>query len=58
MAEGRGQGDRGPVLCEYFVTCQRPAEGTVVHPVAGTVPICPPCSRLALAELTPFPAVP
>lgn len=53
MAGVRQADDRGPALCEYFVTCERPADGTVTHPVAGVVPVCAPCALLARLYRSP-----
>lgn len=50
MAAPRRRWDHEPVLCEYFVTCERVAEGFTHHEVAGEVPICAPCARLANVE--------
>jgi hypothetical protein len=50
MAAPRSARDRGPLLCEYFVTCERVADGMTSHPVAGEVPICGPCAALAGVE--------
>ena len=52
MAGPRHPGERGPVLCEYFITCQRHAAGTVRHPIAGVVPVCRPCARIARLTIT------
>ena len=56
--------DRDPLLppgpvCDYFVRCDRPAAGHVVHPVAGRVAACARCAELAGLRLHPDPvAVP
>lgn len=31
--------------CEWFARCERPAAGTVAHPVLGDVPTCQECAR-------------
>ena len=36
-----------PPVCDYFVRCERPVEGHVVHPVAGRVASCARCAGLA-----------
>ena len=48
-----GLGGRDHPVCEYFVVCERPADGVVHHPVAGTVPTCRRCADLAGAVLEP-----
>ena len=53
MAAPRHAQAHGPVLCEYYVTCQRDAGGTVLHEVAGLVPTCAPCALLAGVERRP-----
>ncbi len=45
---------RHAAVCEYFVRCERPAEGLVVHPVAGVVPTCTRCADLVGAQLQDF----
>lgn len=50
MAAPRDAYDRGPVLCEYFFTCERVADGITLHQMAGEVPICEPCARLVNVE--------
>ncbi len=53
MAVPRQAHARGPVLCEYFVTCQRVAGGTAVDPVVGIVPVCPECALLPGVDRIP-----
>jgi hypothetical protein len=53
MAAPRSARDRGPVLCEYFYKCERVAGGTIVHALAGEVPICVECALLAGLDLQP-----
>ena len=50
MAAPRHARERGPVLCEYFITCRRIAGGWVDHPVAGVVPTCAGCAQIADLE--------
>lgn len=37
--------------CEYFVLCDRPAEGVVANPVIGDVPCCQRCADRVGLEL-------
>lgn len=30
--------------CEWFALCDRPADGTVKHPILGNVPCCKRCA--------------
>lgn len=34
------------MLCEYFALCDNPADGTVDHPILGTVPTCNRCATM------------
>jgi len=46
---GAGPSLDGLELCEWFALCDRPAVGTVWHPVLGSVPVCGRCvERLGL----------
>lgn len=40
--------------CEYFALCDRPAEGTVAHPILGDVPCCQRCADRVEVELQRF----
>ena len=43
-----------PARCQWFLSCDRPAQTTEIHPTLGEVPICWRCAsrvaRLALAR--------
>jgi hypothetical protein len=52
--EGARALPRPRVPCDYFVACERPAEGVVRHEVAGLVPTCARCAELAGMDLQPF----
>lgn len=42
-----------PILCEWFLLCDHPADGFVQHPVLGYVPTCERCTKnmeLSFAE--------
>lgn len=40
--------------CEYFALCDRPADGTVSHPILGDVPCCTRCAERVGADLQPY----
>ena len=46
---GQGQGDEmtktASLICEWFVLCDKPADGTVYHPIIGSVPTCKRCAE-------------
>lgn len=31
--------------CEWFARCDKPADGTVYHPIIGSVPTCKRCAE-------------
>jgi hypothetical protein len=43
------------VTCEWFAMCDRPAAGTVTHPILGEVPTCEPCAQRFGNTLNPLP---
>lgn len=45
-------------MCDYFVGCDRPAVGTLDHPLAGRVDACQRCADLGRFSLLPLHATP
>lgn len=43
--KGDGSGDLLAVPCQWFGKCENHAMRTRVHPILGTVPICPRCDE-------------
>lgn len=41
-------------MCEYYLLCTNPAEGTVTHPILGEVPTCARCANKHDLTLNPF----
>lgn len=36
---------RGAIGCRWFVLCDLPADGIVIHPILGEVPTCKRCAE-------------
>lgn len=44
------------MICEWFLFCENPADGTVHHPFIGDVPTCNRCAeKLGLELVQPEP---
>jgi hypothetical protein len=42
------------MICEWFLLCDNPADGVVVHPIIGQVPTCNRCADKHELELVKF----
>jgi hypothetical protein len=47
--------EREVMTCEWFLKCEKPAAGTVYHPVLGDVPTCHRCATMLDLDLVQWP---